>query len=140
MGHRDVTVRLAKNDDGDAVAALMEKKDWFQWDNWEIDWHDLEPNWLVAEHEGVILGCIQVVPAHPIGRIEVLCVDPDLGVMMSTAVVKGLTSHAMGTLMMYGSQCASSIIPSELGSYLDALLERDWIILESGSIVMRRLE
>jgi len=140
MGHRDVTVRLAKNDDGDAVAALMEKIGAFQWDNWEIDWHDLEPNWLIAEHSGDIVGCIQAIPAHPIGRIEILAVDPALGILVKTAVVKGLTSHAMGILKMYGSQCASSIIPSRLGSYLDALLERDWIVLESGSIVMRRLE
>jgi hypothetical protein len=94
---------MAKNDDGDAVAALMEKNEFFQWDNWSIDWHDLEPNWLVAEHDGEIVGCIQVVPAKPIGRMEVLSINPDLSLMMRYAVTKALTSHAVGVNQMYGA-------------------------------------
>jgi N-acetylglutamate synthase-like GNAT family acetyltransferase len=117
----------------------MKKKDFFQWDNWKIDWHDLEPNWLVAEHKGTVLGCIQVVPAKPIGRMEVLAVDPDLGLITRGVVVKMLTDHAVAMNKMYGAQAVSSLIPSSEADYFHHALERGWIELDEGSIVMRRL-
>ena len=138
MRHCDIQIRLAKNSDGDAVAELMRKCGFFQWDNWSIDWSDLEPNWIVAEHDGVILGCIQVIPAKPIGRMEVLTIDPDLGHKTRGAVVKKLTDHAVATNWMYGAQVVSSMIPYSLESYFKVALNREWISLDEGHIVMRR--
>lgn len=139
MGRRDVTVRMAKNSDGDDVERLMDKNENFQWENWRIDWHDLEPNWLIAEHNEVVVGCIQVVPAKPIGRMEILTVDPDLSLMMRYAVTLALTSHAISVIQMYGAQAASSMIPRRFEDYLHGAMNRGWVEVDDGAMVMRRL-
>jgi len=139
MRHRDITVRMAKNDDGPAVALLMEKLDFFQFDDWAIDWCDLEPNWLVAEHDGTVLGCIQVVPAKPIGRIEVLAVDPSLGLKNRYHVVRMLTEHAVAVIGMYGAQGVSSMIPRRYETYLKGAKGTGWVEIDDGAMVMKRI-
>jgi N-acetylglutamate synthase-like GNAT family acetyltransferase len=136
---RNINVRMAKNDDGPAVERLMEMNGFFQWDNWAIDWSDLEPHWLVAELDGEVVGCIQVVPAKPIGRMEVLSVNPELGLISKGAVVKRLTDQAVATNMVYGAQAVSSLISFSMPTFLRCALNRDWITLDEGPIVMRRL-
>jgi len=131
---------MAKNDDGPEVERLMAAVDFFQFDGWQIDWSDLEPNWLIGEHDGRVVGCIQVIPARPIGRVECLCVDPELGLMMRHAVTIALVNQAVGVNVMYGAQAVSSLIPSSLPAYLEyAVTDRGWFELDEGSIVMRRL-
>jgi N-acetylglutamate synthase-like GNAT family acetyltransferase len=139
MGHRDIIIRGVKNEDGPAVAALMKKADYFQWENFEIDWSDLEPHWLVADNKGQIVGCIQVTPARPIGRIEMLCVDPDLKLLTRGYVVKHLTDHAVGVNVMYGAQAVASSIPYELQGYFEEASSRGWTETNQGYIIMKRL-
>lgn len=138
-GRRSVSVRMAKNDDGPEVERLMAAVGFFQFDGWEIDWSDLEPNWLVGVHSGSIVGCIQVVPARPFGRIECLCVDPELSTMMKYAVTSALTTQAAMTVKMYGAQAVTSLIPYSLPSYFGGAMNRGWFELDEGHIVMRRL-
>ena len=139
MPRPEVVIRMAKNDDGDRIAELMKKNGFFQWDNWEIDWHDIEPSWLAAEINGVIEGVIQITPAKPIGRIEVLSINQDLPLLGKTRVARALTNHGMATLKMYGSQVVSSSIPWRYGDYLAQAAEENWISLDSAEIVARRL-
>jgi len=139
MRYRDIKIRVAASADGPAIERLMEQNGFFQWDNFAIDWSDLGSHWLVAEYAGEVLGCIQVLPGKPIGRMEVLSVNPELGLKTKGSVVKKLTDQAVATNAMYGAQCVSSLIPFELSSYLHGALNRDWIVLDEGSIVMRRL-
>ena len=139
MPRPEVVIRMAKNDDGDRIAELMEKVGFFQWENWRIDWHDIEPNWIAAEIDGDVVGVIQVVPAKPIGRIECLTVEPDLSLMMKYRVVKMLTSHAVATVKMYGAQVVSSMIPWRYEDYLHGALNRGWIEFDSGAMVGKRL-
>jgi len=140
MPRPEIIIRMAKNDDGDAVAALMKKADFFQWDEWEIDWHDLEPNWLAAEIDGELVGVIQVVPARPIGRVEVLTIDPDLSTIRKYRIMKALTQHAMAVVKMYGAQAVSGIIPYRYKDYLHGSQKRGWWEeIDSGAIVMGRL-
>ena len=136
---RHVAVRMAKNDDGPELKRLSEALDFFQWDNFEFDWSDIEPSWLVGEHGGRIICAIQVAPAKPIGRIECLMVDPSLGLMMRYAATKAMVEHGVALNYTYGAQAVSSLVPSSLPSYMETALERDWFELDEGSIVMRRL-
>ena len=137
MPDRSVHVRMAKNDDGPEVARLMEAIGAF--DGLGIDWNDLEPNWLICEHSGRVVGCIQVVPARPIGRIECLAIDPEFGLMMRHAITKALVESAISAVYMFGAQAVSSLIPENLPGYLETALEREWFVVDEGSIVMRRL-
>ena len=140
MRQSDVTVRMAKNqEDGPHVEAIMAKLDFFQWDDFKIDWSDIEPNWLVAEVDDEFVGCIQVAPARPIGRIEILCVDPDLPQKATYLVAKALIDQAVGTVKMYGAQAVSSMIPYRYADYLHGALNRDWVEIDDGAMVLRRL-
>lgn len=139
MRYRDIIVRMAKNDDGDAVAALMKKDGCWQFDGWEVDWSDLEPFWLLAEHDGVLLGCIQVVPAKPVGHMDELVIDPDLLLKSRYMVARALTDHAVATIKMYGAQAAQSIITTDQKSFFEGAKNRDWTEIDQGHIMMRRL-
>ena len=140
MGHRDIIIRVAKNDDGPAVASLLRKANCLQWENFEIDWSNLEPHWLVADYSGEIVGCIQALPAKPIGRIEALCVDPDLKLLTRGYVVKLLTDHAVSVNVMYGAQVVASSIPDHLGDYFEEACSRGWVPISKGHLIMKRLE
>ena len=41
-----------------------------------LDWSEIYPSWLVAEHKGMIIGCVQVLPGKPLGHIGFLAVVP----------------------------------------------------------------
>jgi len=139
MPDRTVDVRMAKNDDGPAIKRIVDAIGAFQFANFELDWSDIEPGWLVGEHGGRIIAAIQVLPGKPIGRIECLLVDPELGLMMRAVATRTMTDHAIAAIHMHGAQAVSSLIPSWLPSYMNISLRNGWRELDEGSIVMRRL-
>ena len=139
MDRTALTIGLLKEDDGDAVAALMKKVGFFQFADFPIDWSQLGPNWLGAFLDSDLVGCIQVVPALPIGRIEILCVNPDLSLMMRYRVTAELTNHATATVKMYGAQAVSSMIPRRYADYLNGSARHGWVEIDSGAMVMKRL-
>jgi len=139
MPRPEVIIRMAKNDDGDVIERLMELVVAFQWDNWKIDWHDIEPNWLAAEINGEVVGVIQVVPAKPIGRIECLVINPTLPLLTRTRVMRSLTNYGISVVRMHGAQAVSSMIPRRYSDYLAQGLSEDWIELDDGAMLAKRL-
>ena len=81
----NITVRLASNYEGDLIRELVYQNgfdlDW-------IDWNDIYPFWLVALMEENIVGCIQVCLSRPIGRIELLSINPDITHVYKTSSQK----------------------------------------------------
>jgi hypothetical protein len=74
IDRRNIKVRLAANDEGPRVAELAATCG-FVFSDWEIDWSDIHPHWLVADHLGELLGCLQLCYGRPVGRLEILGVD-----------------------------------------------------------------
>jgi hypothetical protein len=136
---RNIQVRMAKNSDGDAVAALMDQSGSFQFDDWTIDWSDLDPTWLVAECDGKILGCVQSLPAKPIGRIEILCVDMSIEIDERRQIWLDLYRHAIAMHVMFGSQAVLCMI-----SYLNTPMvhgaeKHGWIKTDEGFMFIKRI-
>jgi hypothetical protein len=136
---QDVTVRLAKNEDGEKIAELA-RKGGFYFDDWDIDWSDIFPYWLVAEYKGEVVGCIQVLPGKPVGRLEMLGISPSVSRRLRSLAVRHLTSTGQLVIGMYGGQAASGMIPFELKSYKKVAQRRGWVVLSTGDLMLRRVD
>ncbi len=134
-----LTLRLAKNADGPAIAMLRaacgyRDADW-------LDWSDIEPHWIVACDVHDIVGALSVCPGKPFGRLEMLAVHPGLAPRRRAECVKALVLQGMATLRLYGAQIEAHLIPfgDEFASYKNILKKRGAVIVESGHIMYRRL-
>ena len=68
-------VRLAEDWDAGAIQELLKEN--FQLID-GLSWVGLRPYWIVAEHKGQIVGCVQALPGRPVGHMGCLVVRKDL--------------------------------------------------------------
>ena len=132
------SVRIAQNEDGENIAALLKSVGWHV-EGIEIDWSDIYPYWLVAEQDGVFIGCIQVLMSKPVGRLEFLAVRQDLSHPLQALTVRALILGGSATLKMHGSTLVAGTVPHELKSYKRVLKNRGAVVIGTGSVVLKRL-
>lgn len=138
IDRKDIKARLAINDEGPRVAELAASAG-FVFTDWEISWDDIHPHWLVADHRGELLGCLQVCYGRPVGRLEMLAFDPSLEKDDKRVVIEVLIRSGFQVLKDYGAQASSSMIPFELTAYTRWLKRRGGVNLGSGNIIMKVL-
>ena len=98
------------------------------------------PWWLVVEdRDGKINGMIQVCPATPIGRMEIMCIDVTLHTRLRSIVARALLDQGLATLRMAGCQGASGVIPFEQKSYKKIVKRHGWRVAVSGNLMIKRL-
>ncbi len=136
MGRQAIQVRLAQNEDGDTIHGLLHA-DGLRLEG--LDWHDIYPHWLVAEIEGAIVGCFQVVLGKPIGFVEFLATDKALSHRRRAGVVVALFDQALAALIAYGAQMVSGTIPFEMKAYKRVVKRRGGVVLYSGNTFVKRL-
>lgn len=134
----NVEVRLAQPDEGKVVQDLAACSG-FAFDHWAIDWSDIHPHWLLAEHEGKPVGTIQVCYGKPIGRLEILGIPEELPKRLRAAVVRSLVEVGSAILTEYGAQGVSGMIPFSMPGYKRVAKKRGWSTLDSGNIMVKRL-
>ena len=78
-------VRLAQDDDGPRIGELARASGVGVEG---IDWASVHPFWLLAERDGAVIGAIQIILAKPIGWLEMLSLDPELGHRSQAQAVK----------------------------------------------------
>lgn len=88
-------IRQACDADAPAIRALLNANDCYTED---LDWSHIEPYWLVAEHEGRIVGVVNVLPGLPLGFMDQLVVLPNyigsgVGLSLGFAAEKILRLH-----------------------------------------------
>jgi len=138
MNPRDIKIRLATNEDGQRIGGLL-KASGFHFDDFQINWSDIYPYWLVAEVAGEVIGCVQACPSKPIGQIGLLSVDETVGIKARAIAYKTLVMGAAATLYMAGCQLASGVISDDEESWFGIAQKRGWTFIDSGNIVMKRL-
>ena len=138
IDRRSIKGRLALNEEGPRVAELAATCG-FAFPDWRVDWSDVYPHWIVADHLGELLGCLQVCYGRPVGRLEILGVDDSLAAPTRAFVVKMLLNTGCNTLREYGAQAASGIIPFNLKWYMRFLKKRGANTLLSGNLMLYRL-
>ena len=140
IDRRDIKARLAINDEGPRVAELAATCG-FVFSDWEIDWSDIHPHWLVADHLGGLLGCLQICYGRPVGRLEALCIDKSLERLTRALVVNLLLDTGAAILKEYGAQFASGLIPFEMKWYKRWLKRhKNAETVASGNLVIYHME
>ncbi|MCP4900054.1 MAG: hypothetical protein GY906_24050 [bacterium] len=133
------TIRIAQNEDGEAVRRLVQEgPDAFAPEGVELDWSEIYPFWVVAEDEEKIVGTVQLCMALPVGRVEMLSVDPDLSDRDRAKVVKGLTDYAITYMRRSGVQLFTSAVAFGNNRFKRAFKKRHGQIVEQANVFLMR--
>ena len=138
MNRRDVKVRFAENSEGELVRSLA-RHSGFEFEDW-MDWSTLNPHWLIGEVMGEPVATLQVCYGRPVGRLEILSIDPRFETPTRAKIVGSMTESGLRVLQGYGACAASFVVPFALKGYKRWLKRRGCITLESGNIMLARLE
>jgi len=95
-----VIVRMALPTDAQVLAELTA----VSLGPYKVNWHDATHDWMVAELDGKVYGCVQLCLGRPIGRVEMLCVDPTLNPREKHAIMLELMRGGLFALQQTGSQ------------------------------------
>jgi hypothetical protein len=136
MSRPDVKVRLAQDSEAEIVASLVSEI--FQMGDWELPFESVYPYWLVAEIAGEIVGAINIRLSMPISSVEMLSIDPKLGMRERGSVASVLTDSAMAICAAHGAAGVSSMIPDSMGEYLKVAERRGYVVGNHGSIIFGR--
>ncbi len=131
-----VTVRMAENSDGPTIGALVVAAGFAVA---TLDWAVVHPWWLVAEIDGEIVGCIDILPSRPVGRLEMLATHPDLSNRKRAVVVKALVLQGTAVLEQAGCERAAGLVPEELPGYRRILEHRGARVIAEGALYAKRL-
>lgn len=134
-----VELRFAHDSDGPRVAEIAQACG-FVFEGYEVDWSRLEPYWIVATIDERIVAALQVLPAYPIGRIDYLMIDPELGMRERAVTARRITDRAQDVLRLAGCPLAGSTInPEEDASYLRVAERRGWVVWNHVVSVVKRM-
>lgn len=127
-------IRLGTNADGPRIGELVAEGGF---DVIGLDWTLIEPYWLVADTGEEIVGCLQVLPGRPVGRLELLAAEDSLTHRERAMVVKALLEQGMVTLQRAGVQLATGLIPFDHKEYKRLLKKRGAVVIASGNMLAK---
>ena len=99
----------------------------------------VEPNWVIAERDGALVGCMQVMIGYPMGRYEFQAVDPALPSITRGRIVRLLFNLAMSVLRRGGCEMAQGVVPFEHKSYKKVMKRRGGVVICAGNLMANRL-
>lgn len=73
-------IRLARNDEGLTIKSMFSNGDQLK----DSDWENIYPYWAVAVVDGQIVAAIQMCLSRPVGRLEHLLVNKEVGKFTAT--------------------------------------------------------
>lgn len=130
-------IRMARNAEGEQIRDLLVQNGFKAP---PLRWDDVEPFWLVAEHEGLVVGCIQVLLAKPFGHLEMLATVQNLPHRVRAVLIRDLLAAGSATLQKGGAQYAVGLVPFEMKTWKRLLKRRGWKVVSSGNQVALSLE
>lgn len=138
MPRPPVKVRMAQDDEASVVANLVSEI--FDMDGWMPEFERIFPYWLVAEIAGEVVGTINIRVSLPVSSIEMLAMDPTLTTVERHTVTFMLLDSAVACCGASGATVISSMVPDNLESYKEVLLERYAQVGNHGSILFGRIK
>lgn len=127
-------IRLGTNADGPRIGELVAEGGF---DVVGLDWTRIEPYWLVADNGEEIVGCLQVLPGRPAGRLELLAAEDSLTHREKAMVIKALITQGLTTLKLAGAQLATGMVPFEHKAYKRLLKKRGAVVIASGNMLAK---
>jgi hypothetical protein len=127
-------VVFATNEDGADIAKLVKSNGF----NISADWSEV-PNWLVAKLNNEVIGCLQVLPGKPFGRVEMLATHTGYKNVKRAQIAWRLVVAAMAILKMNGTQYASMMILFENKHFKRLVKKRGAWTIGQGNIMIARI-
>jgi len=120
----ELTVRAARNDEGEAIHELVDLMTaQYGWKLPACRWDRITPFWYVAEVQGYLLGAVQVCVGWPIGRLELLSVRPGLSHTKTAKIVKALLYHCFEAMRLDGTELVCALVADKDNEFT-RILER----------------
>ena len=136
---RALRIRAARNDEGETIRRLVTNGAFPDDMAAVLDWTDVSNYWIVADDGLRLVGCLQVVCAKPIGRIEYLGIETDLTHSQRARVVKKLLLSGCAIQKRAGIPLVSGTVPFEFKSYKRMLKRRGAIVTQQGNVFLKRV-
>lgn len=130
------TVRLADDSEGHRIHELVRETGFSVED---VDFSEVYPYWLVVASETEILGCIQVCPGKPLGRLELMSADKRLSGRDRAKVVKLLVTSGNETLRQGGSKLVAGMVQFGDSAWKRLLKKRGAVVIGTGNMLASRL-
>jgi len=134
---RRLVVRAARADEGEIIKQLVSNGAFPVEMAEALDWADVSNYWIVADDGGRVTGCLQVVYAKPIGRLEYMGLDADLTHPQRARIVKALLKHGCGMMKRGGVALVSGTIPFAFKSYKRMLKRRGGVVTAQGNVFLK---
>lgn len=133
-------IRLVEPHEGPKIQALMVKCQVTPLVT-NLDWHKpVGPYWLVCGKKDTHFdGAVNVAYSQPLGRIEMLLIDPDLPRRTQAILVKHLSYGACEVLSQAGAQAAGSYISDADPSWQRIVTKRGSRPVETGTFFLRKV-
>jgi hypothetical protein len=134
-----IDIRIAEAKDSPRLAYMAQHYGGFKFEGFDVDWSNLGRNWLVADDGELIVGALQVSPAFPIGHLEFLLTEPEMGKKKRAVVVRDLIDGGVSVLQQLGVQVACGTIPFDFPDYRKAAVRRGWVPMNECEIMLKRV-
>lgn len=105
----DITIRMAQSSDVVALAILTAAS----FEPYKPQWQNATNDWMVAEINGIVHGCLQLCIGRPTGRLAMLCLDTTLDNRSRHAIMVELVRGGMFALQQMGSQVVTIFVDYE---------------------------
>ena len=133
------TVHIAGKEDSEAVHKLVVSNDVAEAIFEGVGWSDISPYWLVAKLKGEVVGCMQVIMAKPIGRIEFLATKPGIHPQARARVVKELMNQGFSVLERAGASMVAGTIATEMKPWKRQIKRMGAEMMGQGNMFVKRL-
>lgn len=130
-------LKLAQPEHGEAIRRLV-KADLLEGLE-HLDWTNLGGQWLVVMKADAVVGCIQVLPGKPIGRVDFMVLDDSLTQREKSEATSMLIQQVTMLLRMAGVGAMISVVPDDPDGWPVVLERRGWVPIADGMMMIRRL-
>lgn len=136
--YRDmVQIRLAQPEIGPAIAAIL-KENGIEFPG--CDWSKVSANWLVAEVDDEVIGCVQVMPALPVSWAEFLFVKPSISFKLRAIALRKLMQQAIVTAHVAGASVIACMVDGKNQKFYDVITKMDFVAVSPHMAMAKRLK
>ena len=130
-----VEIRLAVNDAGPQIEAVLKANGI----EFEADWSQVFPHWLIACVDELVIGCCQVLHSKPVGYIEFLAIHPEVPFKLRAIAIRKLLYQGMNSIYAYGAQYVGGAVSTKNAKFRQVLTDLGFVKCSETELVIKRL-
>ena len=131
-----VVIRLALDETGPRIAEILKENDIVLP---HADWSKVFPHWLIATVDDDVVGCLQVMPAKPVGWCEFLFVKPSAPFKIRAIAIRKLIISGMATIKAGGCAYVAGMVDTRNKKFSDVLTKLNFLRGSDHMMMIKRL-